>query len=587
MNRFLWCCLAILCTPFSLFSQGNQLPLGNPAYHMVDRLAIKYGSSDAIHPAMRYYSRRDVARYAMYLDSTVVDLTPQDQADLQYIFRDNNEWLGNPIDVLPLAVRRWDKSIPTQVEAALEDPRYVRNPKPFLGIFYPTPANLIEVNQRDFHLRVNPIIHLAYGARQNAVDPYFFNQRGLSIRGGIDDRIYIHFDLLETQAALPTYVNDFIQRFRALPGNGLYKTYRSDVFNIEQGYDFLNSQGYLGFNITPHVGMQFGYGRHFIGNGYRSMLLSDFSNNYLYLKLNWKIWKFHYQNLFAELSPVSALGSSSTDPLAKKYMAAHYLSINLWPSVNVGIFETVVFTRNNQFEFQYLNPVIFYRTIEQSIGSPDNVLLGANASWNVRKRVQLYGQLMFDEFVFRELFVEKRGWWANKYGWQVGAKYVDALGVDHLDLQAEINQVRPYTFTHRDSSAAYTHNNQSLAHPLGANFREVMFRVQYRPMNRLELDARVFLIDQGEDGGGNNYGADLLLSHNTRVQEFGNDLLQGIRQDTRLVAIDLSYQLYHNLFLDAYVLLREKESDEVGRNRSTSIFGLGVRWNANRARWEF
>lgn len=579
--------LLLLC-PLLVFAQGNQLPLGNPAYHTLDRLSIKSGIEAPFHPSMRYYSRADAARYAILLDTSATNLSLLDREDLAYIFRDNNEWLGQPVEVLPLAVRRHDKTIPTQIEAALADARYTKSQRPFLNFFYPTPANFIEVNRPEFHLRVNPVIHLAYGQRQDAEDPYFFNQRGVQLRGGIDDRIYLHFDLLETQAALPNYVNDFVARFRAVPGNGLYKDYQSDVFNIERGVDFLNSQGYLGFNLTPHVGLQFGYGRHFIGNGYRSLILSDFANNYLYLKLNWKVWKFHYQNLFAELSPVSARdGSTAVEPLAKKYMAAHYLSINLLPNLTVGLYEAVMFTRNDQFEFQYLNPVILYRSIEQTIGSPDNVLLGANASWNIKKKVQLYGQVMLDEFVFNELFVERRGWWANKFGIQAGAKYIDALGVDHLDLQAEWNLVRPYTYTHRDSSAAYSHLNQSLAHPLGANFEEVVLRARYAPTHRWILEARAFFIRQGEDDTGVNYGANILLPHTSRVQDFGNELFQGVGAETQLIRLDASYQLRHNLFLDAYLLLREKNSDAAARNRSTTLFGLGVRWNAELVRYDF
>ena len=72
--------------------------------------------------------------------------------------------------------------------------------------------------------------------------------------------------------------------------------------------------------------MELGHGRHFIGNGMRSLLLSDFSNNYFYLKFNTRVWKLNYQNLFAELSAVSANQLPGDLLLNKKYMASHYLS---------------------------------------------------------------------------------------------------------------------------------------------------------------------------------------------------------------------------------------------------------------------
>lgn len=580
---------ALLCYT-QAHSQGSMLPLGNPAYHIIDRLAIKTGLPTPQHSAIKYYSRAEVVQFALRIDTlSGLVLSPRDRQDLEYIFLDNNEWVGQTqLDYLPLTQKRYDPSAPTLMEQALENEHFIRSKRPVVKKrLYQTPANLFEVNEPHFHFRLNPIIHLRYGPMQNEDQPVFFNQRGVEARAGIDDRVYLHFQLLETQARFPQYVNDWISTYKALPGNGLYKPYNSDVFNIRQGYDFLNSQGYVGFNLSAHIGLQWGYGRHFIGNGYRSLLLSDFSNNYLYLKLNWKVWRFHYQNIFAELNAISANARTGDVILPKKYYAAHHLSIDIFPNFNVGLFEAVVYNRNNQLELGYLNPFILYRAVEQGLGSPDNVLIGADGRWDLFKRVQLYGQLMLDEFVFKELVLERRGWWANKFGIQAGIKYMDALGIDHLDLQAELNLVRPYTYTHRDSSASYTHYNQPLAHPLGANFQEVMLRAQYRPLNRLSLDARLFLIAQGEEAPGLNYGANLLLPHTTRVSDYGVNLLQGVRADTWLAVCDLSYQLRHNLWLEAQILLRDKVSQDETRSQNTRVFNLGIRWNADRLRMEF
>jgi hypothetical protein len=89
--------------------------------------------------------------------------------------------------------------------------------------------------------------------------------------------------------------------------------------------------------------------------------------------------------------------------IPKKYFAAHYLSFAINKNWHAGFFETVVFSRRNQFEFQYLNPVILYRTVEGALGSPDNVLIGFNVSGNLFKKVQLYGQLLLDEFYSKNL----------------------------------------------------------------------------------------------------------------------------------------------------------------------------------------
>ena len=102
-----------------------------------------------------------------------------------------------------------------------------------------------------------------------------------------------------------------------------------------------------------------------------SLFLDDFGNNYLFLKLNTKIWKLNYQNLFMELMPQFRKDKGDV-LLDRKYAAMHHLSMNVTKWLNVGLFEGIVFGRTNHFDFQYLNPIIFLRHIEGTVGSPDN-----------------------------------------------------------------------------------------------------------------------------------------------------------------------------------------------------------------------
>ncbi len=574
----------------ALQAQGTGLPLGSETYHLLDRLYIKTGVQAPFHAALKYHTRGDALAFALSLDSVRASLSVLDLADLEYLYQDNNEWLGIRQGAMTLAERRrsfqpYDTL--TLVERSLRSGRYRRNAKPLLGIFYPTPANLIEVNHPHFHLRVNPLLNIGLAPLTNEAQSVFLNQRGVELRGGFDDRLYFYANILESQAAFPAYVVARIRRDVAVPGAALYKPYNSSVFNIKDGYDFLNGQGYIGFNITRHVGAQFGYGRHFIGNGYRSMLLSDFAQNYPFLRLNWRVWKLHYQNLFAELDLRSANQTRDGTLVSKKYMAAHHLSIKLGRRVQVGLFETVIFARPNHFALYYLNPVILYRVVEQATGSPDNVLIGMDGHWNLSRHLQVYGQFILDEFKFRELVTNNQGWWANKYGIQAGFKYVDAFGLDHLDLQAEFNTARPYTYTHRDSTGSYAHHNQPLAHPLGANFNEFLLMARYRPLPRLRLQGRVIHMRVGEDAPGLNWGNNILLDHDTRLQEYGNRTGQGLRADITLAGMDISYMLGHNAWLDLQYFYRYKKSEEPLLSNRLQYLGAGVRVNLAPLRMDF
>ncbi len=589
MRILLLLCFLSIMNP--LLGQKTGLPLGNEAYHIMDRLEIKTGLVPDFHSSLKYHLREDVVNFALQVDTARTILSIKDRRDLFYIYRDNNEAFirGNTIqyDVEPEKIYTdSSKTFYTIKDKTVseneESPYYFLSKKPILKHFYKTPANFWELDRESFYLRVNPIINgKAFATKDD--DFLFLNQRGIEIRGGIDSKVFFHTSILESQARFANYVRDQIAEDKAVPGAGFFKNYNSRIINVTDAHDFLLAQGYIGFNISKHVYAQFGHGRNFIGDGYRSMFLSDFGNNYLYLKLNARIWKFHYQSLFAELNSLGARNLPGNQLIPKKYTAMHHLSYNLTKNLNVGFFEAVIFNRNNNFELQYLNPIILYRTVEGALGSPDNAFIGTNFKWNLLNHFQLYGQLILDEFKFNELFVEKRGWWANKYGIQLGVKYINMLGIDHLDGQIEYNSARPYTYTHRDSSSSYTHYNQPLAHPLGANFREIVFRLRYQAGKKWLIKPRMIYMVYGEDPRNQNWGGDLLIQNTTRVMDFGNENGQGIKTKTLIGGFDISYELRHNLNFDFHYFYRNKNSERNSLDLTTSYFGGGIRLNfANR-----
>ena len=582
--------LTLFCMLFMLSHLSAQsvpyLFSNEAVYHQMDRFDVLYGSDSRIHTAQKPYTRDNVVRYALSLDSMKGQLSKLDRTALQYIYDDNNELLM-PSELPTTLVGKQQP-----VAAEKETPQYSVNKKPLLKYFYKTPANFFEAHGRYFDIKINPVAQFSYGQERNDADPVFLNQRGAEVRGSIDNRIYFQSSIVETQARFPDYVTARIERDSAIQGAALYKTYQSLVLPLNNSYDYVNAQGLIGFNITPHIGLQFGNGQHFSGDGFRSVFLSNFANNYLFLKLTTKVWKFQYQNIFAELHINNRLNSNNALNL-KKYMATHQLSINIKSNLNVGIFETVIMNRSSHFELQYLNPIIFYRSVEHGLGSPDNVLLGMNFKWNVAKRASFYGQALLDEFLFKELFVTKEGFWANKYATQIGVKYFNALNIDHLDMQLEYNKVRPFTYSYYDAERNYTHGFQNLAHPLGANFMEIMARVRYQPIWKLLFDGRIMYANAGENNVDKNgklietFGNIPLVPSDFKKKSYGYFTTEGVNAKTLLMSLDMSYQFYHNMFADIHVLARKKDSADPSRNEKTFFIGGGIRVNLGNIRNDF
>jgi hypothetical protein len=238
------------------------------------------------------------------------------------------------------------------------------------------------------------------------------------------------------------------------------------------------------------------------------------------------------------------------------------------------------------FDISYLNPVIFYRALEHQGGSQENVIVGADFKWNFAGHFSLFGQFTLDEFYLAEIR-DGNGWWANKMGGQMGMKYINVLGLKNLDLQVEYNLARPYTYAHKDVYSNYAHYRQPLANPIGANFREYIGILRYQPIGRLSIYGQLNYAHYGEDSSGTNWGKNIMLSYNTREQDYGNTIAQGIDTKVLYGELTLTYQLKHNVFIDLKTVLRKLNSAIPERNSNTTYISTSFRWNMARIGHDF
>ncbi len=539
-------------------AQTTYLAQGDKQNILLERLEIKAGRDSILNfSKTRPFSRGkyvvDGYRSAMQLATTPVDIY-----NGQALLKNNTEYLS-PEERVSFASK-----------------------KPVWKNFYTTPANLFEVHVKDFDLVVNPVIQYVVSKESDNDQHLFLNTRGLTLRGNIAKKIGFAAYLTDNQERDPSWVQQYINARRAVPGAGFYKDFKDPG-----GVDYFDARGYLTFNVTKYIDVVFGYDKNFIGNGHRSLFLSDFGNNSLFLKLNTRIWKFNYQNIFMELQNADA--GVGDRLIGKKYAAMHHLDVNVTKWLNIGLFEGVIFGRQNRFDFAYLNPVIFYRSIEQQNGSFDNSVAGLDMKANLGGSFQVYGQLLLDEFKLSEIRA-RDGWWANKYGIQLGAKYIDAFRIKNLDLQLEYNSVRPFTYSHRDSVANYTHYNQPLAHPLMANFREVIGSLRYQPAPKWYVNARAIVYKQGRDSSSVSYGSNIFLPSIPpyRTSDYGFEIGSGWQTNVLYASLVLSYELRENLFLEATGIIRRQETKTAPLTKvNSTVVSFGVRWNMHRRDFEF
>lgn len=545
---------------FQLHAQSSYAPLNEDYYHWIDRYEVKAGRLvPDIFTTIKPYKRSAIIRFIDSVKKYDVFSSQADQFNDEYLSNDSWEWSGTTTN----------------------DSNH-----PVIKHFYKKKSDFYSVNTADFDLHVNPVLYLAAGKDSRRDDMLFINTRGIEVRGMVDKKVGFYTFLTDNQALLPAYVGEQMSSTGVIPHEGFWKNYKNG-----NGVDFLQARGYITFEATKHINLQFGHDRFFIGNGYRSLIFSDFSPPGLFLKGNVKVWKLNYLFLVNQMTADNRARTSGVTGYPNKFVALHHLSLNIGKKLNIGVFESVIFSPDDSvgtdhFRLEYLNPIIFYRAIEQQNGSSDNVLLGFDFKWNAVRKLSFYGQFMLDEFVIDNIR-EGNGWWANKFGIQVGGKYVDAFGIANLDLQGEINVVRPYTYSHHTSYGSYSSYKQPIAHPLGANLKELVGILRYQPLPRLNFTGKLIFTTIGRDTTGVNWGSNILKDYRTRQQEFNNTLAQGVSNEILFGSFTASWQMKHNLFIDASVILRKSESPVAFYNNNTSITSLALRWNIPQRLYEF
>ncbi len=459
--------------------------------------------------------------------------------------------------------------------------------------------NLVEIQGDGYWFTFNPILDLQVGKSfsENSKST-FVNTRGIQFQGGLGKQINFSTTIFESQGNFAGYYNEYANSIRPnstvpaplgvitgdpaiVPGIGIAKNFKTD------SYDFPSAEANLTFTPNKFFSMQMGYGRNFIGDGYRSLLQSDGASPYPFFKLNTSFWKIKYTNTYMFLKDVRA-DATLEKTYSTKYIANHYLSWNLSKRMNIGLFESVIWSKTNSrgFDVNFLNPIIFYRTVEfASSARTGNAVLGLTGKYKFNNQINCYGQFILDEFSLEDVN-NVSGSWKNKFGYQIGAKYYNAFNINNLYLQLEYNYVRPYVYSHLSASTNYGHNNQNLGHQWGGNFQELILLSRYNK-GRFFADVKFTFAKRGLDFDpaidNNNYGGNIYRSYN-ETRPFDSNVVvgQGNKTDVFIADIQAGYLINPNCNLKLfgsfiYRSFNPLQNTPTITKENTSWFSLGIR----------
>lgn len=448
--------------------------------------------------------------------------------------------------------------------------------------------HLVQLQGKGYWFTLDPIFDLQVGKDSDAdFKSTFNNTRGFYVQGGLGKKLSFSSSVYESQGRFADYINRYAESLRGfgpdpavIPGRGIAKRFKEDA------YDYPVAEAYLSYSPAEFLNIQFGHGKNFIGDGYRSLLQSDVASPSPFLKLSTKFWKIKYTNTWMWLKDIRT-DVVNDKAFLTKYMANHYLSWNVSKKINLGLFESVLWTNSNNrgFDVNYLNPIIFYRAIEFETGQgAGNAVLGATAKYKVNDNINIYSQFVLDEFSLGDIKGGEKSW-KNKYGYQIGMKYYNAFKVDNLYLQFEYNRVRPYTYSHNTIVLNYGHNNQSMAHLWGANFSEAMVIGRYN-YKRWFADAKLVFGSRGLDYNNGtddfSYGGDIYRNYNDRPFDTGVEVVQGIKTNIFHAELQSGYVVNPatNLKLFAYLSYRDFNPNATTATtfeNNTLWFSIGLR----------
>ena len=313
---------------------------------------------------------------------------------------------------------------------------------------------------------------------------------------------------------------------------------------------------------TKYINFRLGREKFHIGQGYRSVWLDSYAPPYPFIQGDVNIWKVKY------VFRISIMHNPDFRfPNKQFYHAfniAHYLDFSFGP-VNLTMFETIMqdpidsIHAHRGFDINYLNPVIFFRAVDLSLGSPDNVLLGLGGSIKIHKHFIPYAYGLLDEMIVSHLLANDKCW-CLKYAANAGFKYFDTFGLKNLFSQAEVSFARPYTYSHDNPILAYGNYYQPLAHPLGANFKEFLFHIIYWDHSNSTIEAVISTGIVGKDIDSLNYGQNIFNSYLTHVKEYGVTIGQGLTEHFFAYELSLNQKITNWLWLKIGILGRYTHS---------------------------
>ena len=183
--------------------------------------------------------------------------------------------------------------------------------------------HLIDVKKEDYTAYIDFLPDFIIGKADSKNT--WLNTRGFQIGGTVAKNFSFYTSGYENQGQFADYYLNYINTNHVVPGQS-YDRKKNRPGLVK---DWSYATALISYSPIKYLNITAGQDKNFIGDGYRSMILSDVSSNYPFIKLTGTLGNVQYMAMWASMQDPNATQISYDVGLRKKGGVFHYLDWNI------------------------------------------------------------------------------------------------------------------------------------------------------------------------------------------------------------------------------------------------------------------
>ncbi len=367
--------------------------------------------------------------------------------------------------------------------------------------------HLFEIEAKDCQINISPVIDFSLGRDLADTNDrkLFQNTRGVYMEVDLFKNFSFSTAFFENQGRYTRYESNFYesagerypqpdstyQRQNAvIPGAARTKYFKDD------GFDYAYAIGSFCYRPVEKILIAAGNNQQFIGEGHRSLLLSDNSAGIPYLRITYKMSeKFTFSYMRARA--LNLLRRPYTNTAEAYYetkgLAVNYLTYKPTENINISLFEGTLWNQGDSISSQslhplYYNPITLVSSFAVDEPGEINPLIGLNAGAQILPKHRVYGQVAFSNLEF------------SSTAFQIGYRGYNFFGLNDFMIQLEYNAVPENFYESENPRLNYSNYNLPLAHARSNSFNEFLVRINYE-WNRVYFEQAYHYYDLKNHSG--------------------------------------------------------------------------------------